>query len=421
MDPARRSELTAMQWFLFAVTVLQPVLFVAASIDAPDRFDPLAGRAVMTALSGLAWVATVRLPWAQERAHGIALIVAMGLQAYIIALGVPNNMSQDVFMGIVMTTAVMVTLCRTGPELVVFTLLTVGGAALANELTVDGFYETSTVVAVLVAVIGAVGIMLYQRGRLERELAVALEDVRRLDATKSRVLHDLGNVANRLVGCCDELEYLLPDPVRKGLGEASQPVSEELGELRRTVDYIVELHTNVRGLHRESDGRVPLRSVAGALKSALSVARLEWPPHTRVEVSCAPNVTVYCDPTDLNRILVNLLINAGHAMAEAGVAWPALTVTVQSNEGRMGIRIQDNGPGIPPSLHEKVFEPRFTTRESHGGTGLGLAISRELATQNGGSLQLVQGAVGGAVFVVELPAGPDSEVPLGMPKRDVVE
>jgi len=404
----RVSEQTAMQWFLLAVTIFQPLLHLAASVDAPDRFDPLAGRATLTALSGLAWAATVWWPWARQRAHAIALAVGFVLQGYIVALGYPNGMTQDVFMGIIMTAAVMVTLCRTGPEFVGFALMTVGGSAVANDLATDPAYETPTVITLLSAVIGAVGIMLYQRGRLERELAAALEDVRKLDATKSRVLHDLANVANRLVGSCDELDYLLPEEVRSRLGDAAEPVSEELGELRRAVDYIVDLHTNVRGLHRESDGGIQLQGGAETLQNAVSVARRELPPNTRVEVTCEPAATVRCDPTDLNRIVVNLLINAGHAMAEAGVPSPALWVSGQREEGRMRIRVSDNGPGIPASLHAQIFEPRFTTRRRHGGTGLGLAISRELANQNGGSLDLDADHVGGASFVVELPAGPDA-------------
>ncbi|MEM6928148.1 MAG: HAMP domain-containing sensor histidine kinase, partial [Myxococcota bacterium] len=370
MDAPRQSELAGMQWFLAAVTILQPILHVAASVDAPDRYDPVLGRAAMTGLSGAAWFATVRVPWARQHARGIALTVAFALQAYIIALSVPNAMTQEVFLGIVMTAAVMVTLCRTGPEFVAFAVLTVGGSALANEVAAGNDYETSTVATVTFAVVGAVGIMLYQRSRLDRQLAEALEDVRRLDATKSRVLHDLANVANRLVGCCDEIDYLLPPEARPKLGDAAEPLNHELGELRRAVDYIVDLHTNVRGLHRESDGRIPLHGVSRALESAVSVARQELPPGTEVEVNSSPASTVRCDQTDLNRILVNLLINAGHAMAEAQVRSPKLWVSAVSDAGCMRIRVEDNGPGIPEAVQQRIFEARFTTRRGHGGTGL---------------------------------------------------
>jgi two-component system NtrC family sensor kinase len=117
-------------------------------------------------------------------------------------------------------------------------------------------------------------------------------------------------------------------------------------------------------------------------------------------------MTVRADSTDLGRILVNLLINAGHAMGEAGVAHPRLTVRARDERDRVVIRVEDNGPGIPPLLRQRIFEPRFTTRKEVGGTGLGLAISRELAAQNNGTLEIDPEYTGGAAFVVGLPAGP---------------
>lgn len=406
MDPAKRSELAGVQWFLLAVTVFQPLLHLAANQQDADRYDPWFGRALLTLVSGAAWLATLRWERAQQRASDLTYGVALALQAYLLTLAVPNQMAFDYFVGLVMTTAVMVTTCGTLPQLVAFGLITVGGAGAANELSPHSAFETSAVTTVLAALVGAVGVVIYQRSRLERQLAAALSEVRRLDSTKSRVLHDLANVASRLVGSCDELEEQLPHLTDRLPGEVAEIVEDELTELRRAVDYIVDLHTNVRGLHREGGGTTHAQNVQRMLDTAVSIARRELPPSTTVEVSCPPTVTVRCDPTDLSRIVVNLLINAGHAMSEHGVAAPTLRVIALDHDDRVRVRVEDNGPGIPGPLRQKVFEPRFTTRKEVGGTGLGLAISRDLAGQNGGTLTLDPEYTAGAAFVVDLPAGP---------------
>jgi signal transduction histidine kinase len=343
----------------------------------------------------------VHLPWAQRNAHLVAISVAFLLQGYLLALGWPNGMAFDYFLGLVMTTAVMVTLCRTLVQLTVFGVTTVGVAGLSTVATPAPPLAPDLVATILAAVIGAVGIMVYQRGRLEIALARALEDVSRLDALKSRVLHDLANVSSRVVGTCDELEQQLPDVLPRLPPPVADVVASEVEALRRAVNYLVELHTNVRGLHH--DGAAPaLADVSEVLHRVISVARHELPPGTAILVAGPPAVA-RCDPTELGRILLNLVINAGHAMREAHVPAPALRLEVEADPDQICIRVSDNGPGVPAPLRERIFEPRFTTRKEVGGTGLGLAISRDLAAQSGGSLVLDPAHSGGASFVLRLP------------------
>jgi nitrogen-specific signal transduction histidine kinase len=66
------------------------------------------------------------------------------------------------------------------------------------------------------------------------------------------------------------------------------------------------------------------------------------------------------------------------------------------------IRVEDNGPGVPPSHGEKIFEPYFTTKSD--GTGLGLAIVKKIVLQHGGTITLKRSpSLGGAAFVIQLP------------------
>jgi signal transduction histidine kinase len=100
----------------------------------------------------------------------------------------------------------------------------------------------------------------------------------------------------------------------------------------------------------------------------------------------------------LNQVLLNVVDNAIRAGAHRIVA----TVD-DAEDGRVRVRIEDDGPGVPHALADKIFDPFFTTRPVGEGTGLGLYLSRQLARKSGGELRLVSGASRGAAFELLLP------------------
>jgi signal transduction histidine kinase len=69
--------------------------------------------------------------------------------------------------------------------------------------------------------------------------------------------------------------------------------------------------------------------------------------------------------------------------------------------------VEDSGPGVPNEIRGRIFDPFFTTKGPDEGTGLGLAICQRVVTEVGGKLWLEDSSLGGARFVVELPAAPE--------------
>ena len=129
------------------------------------------------------------------------------------------------------------------------------------------------------------------------------------------------------------------------------------------------------------------------------LSRVALPSNLHVELAVEETLpSVHVDPDQIGQIMVNLLTNATQAMDnQPGV----LSIKARNGDGRVHIDVRDTGPGVPPNLVEKIFEPLYTTKAR--GIGLGLSVSRSLAIANRGTLTVVNHPGGGAVFTLALP------------------
>lgn len=134
---------------------------------------------------------------------------------------------------------------------------------------------------------------------------------------------------------------------------------------------------------------------------------IEWvlptvaPRGVRFEVPAAATGekrAAWCDPNHLRQILRNLMQNAVDASPDGGTVF----LRMERDEARVRIVVEDEGPGIPASAHDRLFEPFYTTKPT--GAGLGLPIVRRLARANGGTVDLASGVARGACFIVSLPS-----------------
>ena len=111
---------------------------------------------------------------------------------------------------------------------------------------------------------------------------------------------------------------------------------------------------------------------------------------------------------DIGRVILNLVTNAFHAVAErqkeAGEDYkPVVTVSTAENDQFLLISVEDNGVGIPKQALDKIFQPFFTTKPTGHGTGLGLSISYEIVTSHNGKLEVDTEPGQGTEFTVKLP------------------
>jgi PAS domain S-box-containing protein len=113
---------------------------------------------------------------------------------------------------------------------------------------------------------------------------------------------------------------------------------------------------------------------------------------------------VYCDKTEIEQVILNLLKNAAQAMTEEGTPSPTITLCTRYEPDYVLIEVVDNGPGMDEKTLKRVFEPFFTTKDVGSGTGLGLSVSYFIVTeQHNGRLSVRSKPGQGACFSIRLP------------------
>jgi signal transduction histidine kinase len=150
-----------------------------------------------------------------------------------------------------------------------------------------------------------------------------------------------------------------------------------------------------------------------AILSTLTIAHNEYKYVAEVETRLGEIPAVICYAGELNQALLNIIVNAAHAVSEtvAGTDRKGLiTITTAVDGGEVVISIADSGAGIPQEIQDKIFDPFFTTKEVGRGSGQGLAIARSVIVErHGGSLTFETEQGKGTIFVIRLPAAPPVE------------
>jgi len=126
----------------------------------------------------------------------------------------------------------------------------------------------------------------------------------------------------------------------------------------------------------------------------------EWPALPLASSVVPQDLAIEADPDLMAQVLINLLRNAAQAASDHRPD-PRVTLEIAAGEGHGAtIRVEDNGPGIPPDIHGEIFLPFFTTRRS--GSGIGLNLARQIVVAHGGTIDVAPGDQG-AVLEIRLP------------------
>lgn len=239
-------------------------------------------------------------------------------------------------------------------------------------------------------------------------------------ASLRRALHDMSDALQLARQREIERERLVAfrETARRVAHEIRGPLSSvglALSQLERQTDGNAALeilrdeHRRLETMAREfaEFGRLPEGPRAAVDVGALltEVIQTSVPADVPVvqEIEGVAVVSGYYEP--LRRAFRNLMENATHAASDEGIAVSMEAVgssePVGSSPPSVRVRISDHGPGIPPELRDRVFDPYFTTKEQ--GTGLGLALVRQAVDTHEGTIVVSETPGGGATFTVNLP------------------
>lgn len=153
-----------------------------------------------------------------------------------------------------------------------------------------------------------------------------------------------------------------------------------------------------------------------AIESTITVSRNVWKYVATLESDLDPQLPlVPCFPGEFNQVVLNLLVNAAHAIEEANASKPAgsmglIRVITRLVGDSVEIRISDSGTGIPEAIRSRIFDPFFTTKAVGKGTGQGLSIARAVIVEkHRGKIDLVSEPGQGTTFILQLPLMPQEQ------------
>src|SRR5919197_4729382 len=232
--------------------------------------------------------------------------------------------------------------------------------------------------------------------RAQREL-IAREKLATVGEIASGVAHE---VNNPLAAIRMEAELL-------GRASKDPDTSTTAATITREVDRAARIVRSLLRLARRADTAPPrvqindlVHDVAEIRKRVMRAENVEF--RTGLHNSAPPVLGL---GQELQQVVINLVTNAEYVVRGRKPA--IVQLTTQAREGWVRIIVEDSGPGVPREIRARIFAPFFTTKGPDEGTGLGLAICQRVVTEVGGKIWLEDSTLGGAKFVVELPAAPE--------------
>lgn len=228
-----------------------------------------------------------------------------------------------------------------------------------------------------------------------RQLLEQLARARRLEAVgrlAAGVAHDFNNHLTIIQGSAEHLA------LSAGFGESAR---EPLQNIHEAVKSAASLTSELLAFSRDQQRSTRIESIDlnDVVRDAAKFLRRLLPENVGLELTLSePLPKIRCDREQIDRVLLNLVVNARDAMPEGG----RITLRTERREAEAVLEVRDTGAGMTPEVMARIFEPFFTTKRSHG-TGLGLATVFGIVSQNGGTIAVESEVGRGTCFTLRLP------------------
>jgi len=273
------------------------------------------------------------------------------------------------------------------------------------------------ILAITIIVFGSFGIVLaalFLSKRMVHRISMADKEKEMMDKQIIETAK-LASVGELAAGIAHEINNPVAIMVEEAgwindlLEEEEFSKSENLEEFERALKQIKtqgqrckEITHKLLSFARKTDSRIQETQINDLVKElvALSEQRAKYAKIT-IHTNLGNNLPItYLAQSEMQQILLNLINNSVDAMEKKG---GELTITTYSEGDVIGVKVSDNGPGIPEANLPKIFEPFFTTKPVGKGTGLGLSICYGIIQKMGGQIDVESVVGSGTTFHIRLP------------------
>lgn len=261
-----------------------------------------------------------------------------------------------------------------------------------------------------------------------------------VDVTEKRQLDEQLRLADRLIAAgtlAAGVAHEINNPLTYVLGNVElaqrrlreHPAAEvilkdSLAQMREGLERIRDVVADLRSFARPEENVIARLDLAAVCTAAIRLVSSVVRHRAAIITEHSPDTpAVIANESRLGQVIINLIVNASHAMPERAPAAQS-TITVRTRRlpsGDAAIEVEDTGTGIAPDVVPRLFDPFFTTKQSGVGTGLGLSVCQSIVASLRGRIEVDTALGRGTTFTVVLPAAPPPLVVPASPRREPSE
>lgn len=244
-------------------------------------------------------------------------------------------------------------------------------------------------------IIGVIGVFRSAEELMKMEQSISrAKSLASLGVLSAGMAHEIRNPLTSIKGYA---QY-----IKSELGENNE-LTDDVSVIENEVDRLNGILTNFLEFARPEKPNLKSEDANTVINRVVKLVKRDiLPENIKIETELSDIPYIYIDENQIERVIINLILNSIQAMPDGGVI--KLT-TEKDNDNYVNIIIEDNGIGIPKENYEKIFEPFFTTRNK--GTGLGLAICSRIIENHGGFIEVTSAVNKGTRFILKFISASD--------------